>query len=233
MISNAETAMKHKDLIVRYLEGLTSPEEERQLRDALEAKASLSEDERAVLEILSLSYPGEDTAALLAEDLGADFDAMTAKRIESPPLQGELGRASRFTWRFATVFSIAAVLLIAFLLWPESHEETTTLQVVKPVVAEANPQPIPRPIIEEKEEEVKVEVQTTQQPAKKRRKAVKKRSAPVEPVPTKAEAMKRPVEYEPIYTPTDSEPFLDDFAQIQDIRSRGERLQRMVDAMIN
>ena len=79
MISNAETAMKHKDLIVRYLEGLTSPEEERQLRDALEAKASLSEDERAVLEILSLSYPGEDTAALLAEDLVADFDAMTAK----------------------------------------------------------------------------------------------------------------------------------------------------------
>ena len=135
--------------------------------------------------------------------------------------------------RFAAVFSIAAVLLIAFLLWPESNKETLTQQEVKPIVAEAEPQPVPQPIIEEKEEEVKVEVQTTPQPAKKRRKAVKKRSASVEPVPTKAEAMKRPVEYEPIYTPTDSEPFLDDFAQIQDIRSRGERLQRMVDAMIN
>lgn len=63
----------------RFLDGLTSPEEERQLREALEAQASLSEEERAVLDILRLSFPEEDTAALLTEDYSADFEAMTAQ----------------------------------------------------------------------------------------------------------------------------------------------------------
>ena len=180
--------MKQNDLIVRYLNGLTSPEEERQFRDALEAKTSLSEDERAVLELLSLSYPEEDTAALLAEDLGADFDAMTAKRIESPPLQGELGRASLFTRRFATVLSIAAVLLIAFLLWSESNKETLTQQEVKPIVAEAEPQPVPQPFVEEKkEEEIVAEVQPMPHPVSKPRpvhKAVEQEDVPASPSPS-------------------------------------------------
>lgn len=226
MISNAETAMKQNDLIVRYLDGLTSPEEERLLRDALEAKASLSEDERAVLELLSLSYPEEDTAALLAEDLSADFDAMTAKSTESIPLRGDLDGSSRFTWRFATVFSIAAVLLIAFLLWPENHEETTTQQVVKPVVAEANPQPVPQPIIEEKPEELLAEVQPTKPPVKKRRKAVKKRSASDEPaeiiIPVET------VEDQTIAMEPTFNSYEDIEAEMLDIRSRGERVEAMV-----
>ena len=88
--------------------------------------------------------------------------------------------SSLFTRRFAAGFSIAAALLIAFLLWPESHKETTTQQEVQPVVAEADPQPVPQSIVEETKEEVMAEVQPTPQPVRKQRKAVKKHSAPIE-----------------------------------------------------
>lgn len=85
---------------------------------------------------------------------------------------------------------IAAALLIAFLLWPESHKETTTQQEMQPIVAEADPQPVPRPIVEETKEKVLAEVQPTPQPVKKRRKAAKKQSAPIEePVLAQAEPM--------------------------------------------
>jgi len=86
------------------------------------------------------------------------------------------------TRRFAAVFSIAAVLLIAFLLWPESHEETTIQQDVKFVIAEATSQPVPQPIIEEKKEEVLAVVQPTKQPVKEYTRAARKQSTPVEPV---------------------------------------------------
>jgi len=61
------------------------------------------------------------------------------------------------TRRFAAVFSIAAVLLIAFLLWPERHETPITQQEVQPVVAEASQQPISQPIIEEKKDNINLE----------------------------------------------------------------------------
>lgn len=216
--------MKHKDLIARYLDDLTSPKEERQLRDALEAKTSLSEDERAVLELLSLSYPEEDTAALLAEDLVADFDAMTAKRMESIPLRGVLEGASRFTWRFATVLSIAAVLLIAFLLWPESHEETTIQQDVKLVIAEATSQPVPQPIIEEKEEGHAAEVRPVPQPVRKHRKAVRKQQ--VEPAEVIISA--EPVEECAMAMEPTFNSYEDIEAEMLDIRSRGECVEAMV-----
>ena len=98
--------------------------------------------------------------------------------------------SSLFTRRFAAGFSIAAALLIAFLLWPESHKETTTQQEVQPVVAEADHQPVPQPIVEETKEEVLAEVQPTPQPVRKQRKAIKKQSAPLEePVLAQAESM--------------------------------------------
>lgn len=104
------------------------------------------------------------------------------------------------------VFSIAAVLLIAFLLWPESHKETTTQQEVQPVVAEADSLSSERkkdniglPTLPptggagrgaEKQIEVLTEVQPTPQPVRKQRKAIKKQSAPLEePVLAQAEPM--------------------------------------------
>ena len=86
------------------------------------------------------------------------------------------------------VCSIAAALLIAFLLWPEIHKETTTQQEVKPIVAKAEPQPVPQPIVEETKEEVLTEAQPTPQLVREQRKAVKKHSDPIEePVLAQAE----------------------------------------------
>ena len=85
------------------------------------------------------------------------------------------------------VCSIAAALLIAFLVWPESHKETTTQPEVKPIVAEADPQPVPQTIVEEEKDVVLAEVQQKEKPAKKHGEAVGKQSTPVEPVLAQAE----------------------------------------------
>ena len=234
MTSNAEIAMKHKDLITRYLDGLTSPKEECQLRDMLEAKSSLSEEERAVLNLLRLSFPEEDTAALLTEDQSADFEAMTAQTDCSRVTKSSsffTVHSSLFIRHFTAVLSIAAVLLIAFLLWPESNKDTSTQPEVQPVVAEANPRPIPPPVIEEKKEEVLAEVQPKKKPVKKRRKAVRKQSTSIEE-PLLAEA--EPVtevparDYSDVKLSDPSNPYQLAVAQLQDLRSRGERLDREV-----
>lgn len=143
---------------------------------------------------------------------------------------------SLFTRRFAAGFSIAAALLITFLIWPESHKETTTQQEVQPIVAKAEPQPVPQPIIEEKEEEVLAEVlaevQPAAQPVKKRKEIGRKQSAPIEePVPIEAEPMftEEPV---PSYNPTIQDPFLLAAEFAQEIRSHGERLDREIAQMM-
>ena len=94
---------------------------------------------------------------------------------------------SLFTRRFTAVFSIAAALLIAFLVWSESHKETTTQQEVKSIVAKATPQPVSQPIIEERKEKVMVEVQPASQTVRKQRKAVRQQSGVAEPVLVQAE----------------------------------------------
>jgi len=67
------------------------------------------------------------------------------------------------------VLSIVAVLLIAFLLWPEKQETPITQPEAQPITAEVNPQPVPKPIVEEKKDEtVMAEVQAKAQPVKKR-----------------------------------------------------------------
>ena len=52
-------------MISRFLDGLTTPAEECQLRKELEARPSLTFDERAVLDLLRLPFPKEDTKTLL------------------------------------------------------------------------------------------------------------------------------------------------------------------------
>ena len=102
--------MKTNDLITRYLDGLTSPEEERQLRATLEAKTTLTADERAVLDLLSLSFPEEDTAVLLTEDVS----------------QSTNHHSQFFFRRLVVVSGIAAAAILAFLLWPEGNSTLPT-----------------------------------------------------------------------------------------------------------
>lgn len=125
--------MKTNDLITRYLDGLTSPEEERQLRATLEAKTTLTADERAVLDLLCLSFPEEDTAALLTEDVS----------------QSTNHHSQFFIRRLVVVSGIAAAVILAFLLWPENHEVPIKHPEQHPVIAEvAPPKPVPKEKVE-------------------------------------------------------------------------------------
>lgn len=127
--------MKTNDLITRYLDGLTSPEEERQLRATLEAKTTLTADERAVLDLLCLSFPEEDTAALLADDVS----------------QSTNHHSQIFIRRLVVVSGIAAAVILTFLLWPESQEKTIEQPEQQVVIAEVQ-QPEKQDVIDVKKE---------------------------------------------------------------------------------
>jgi len=200
--------MKTNDMITRYLDGLTSPEEERQLRATLEAKTTLTADERAVLDLLCLSFPEEDTAALLAEDVS----------------QSTNHHSQFFFRRLVVVSGIAAAVILAFILWPESHEETTIQQDLKFVIAEATSQPVPQPIIEEKEEGHVAEVRPVPQPVRKHRKAVRKQQVEPAEVIISAET----VEECAMAMETTFNSYEDIEAEMLDIRSRGECVEAMV-----
>lgn len=127
--------MKTNDMITRYLDGLTSPEEERQLRATLEAKTTLTADERAVLDLLCLSFPEEDTAALLAEDVS----------------QSTNHHSQIFIRRLVVVSGIAAAVILTFLLWPERQEKTIEQPEQQVVIAEVQ-QPEKQDVIDVKKE---------------------------------------------------------------------------------
>ena len=136
-------------------------------------------------------------------------------------------------WLMAGI-AASIILLIGFsLLMKGGKTNEETPEIAQQSIKQHSPEPISPPTVEEKKEAVLAEVQPTPQPVKKHKKAARKQSYPVEPVPTEAGPMNRQIEFEPVYLHTDYDQSFDDFPQIQDIRSKGERLQRMVDAMIN
>jgi len=125
------------------------------------------------------------------------------------------------------VLSIAAALLIAFLLWPEKQETPITQPEAQPITAEVNPQPVPKPIVEEKKEETLMPtVQAKKQPAKKRR-IVQQPAEPAEEI-TPAEPAE---EFTIAMVPT-FDSYADIEAEMIDIRRRGERIEAMVADMI-
>lgn len=122
--------------------------------------------------------------------------------VEQKKTRTRRTRSYRLT---ATITSTAAAILIAFLLWPKSNKDTITQQEVQPIVAETNSQPVPQPAVEEKKEETVMAVmQATPQPVKKRRKAVKKQSIPIEePAQTETEQPIHERDIEPMYAQTE------------------------------
>ena len=124
------------------------------------------------------------------------------------------------------VLSIAAALLIAFLLWPEKQETPITQPEAQPITAEVNPQPVPKPIVEEKKEEVVAEVQPKKQPSKKRR-IVQQPAEPVEEITSAEPAEEFTIAMEPTF-----DSYADIEAEMLDIRRRGERIEAMVADMI-
>ena len=144
----------------------------------------------------------------------------------------------------ASITSIAAAVLIAFLLWPESNEDTMT-QPEQPVLAEVTtskaepkendeaevPAPLPQIV------SIRKHVVVTPKP----RHTSYEKSSAAEPVLAEVEsASSSEKESAAINVENDLAeglPLQDSFvamnAQVQDIRRRGERLQQMIDVMIS
>lgn len=120
------------EFLSRFLSGLTTAEEERLLRSAIETKAAhgtaLTEDERAAFAILRLSFPEEDTTTLLTEDLSDEYETLIANRqtIQSSlnfnnsglihhrslPLHSRLFRIAASFTAIAAVFALAFLIII-------------------------------------------------------------------------------------------------------------------------
>ena len=81
----------------------------------------------------------------------AEYDRIVSERTKANTEQGDRPRHDRPYWAWG--LSVAAAVLIAFLLWPEKHETTTTAPEVLPAVAEIRtverqPQDIPVPSLQ-------------------------------------------------------------------------------------
>lgn len=131
-----------------------------------------------------------------------------------------------------TGIAASIILLIGFSVLMKDERPTEQQPVVAETIEQSTPQPVvSEPIVEEKQEDALPEVQPTPQPAKKRRKAVKKQGTPIEkPLLAEAEpiteALAQNNSEERLSDP--SNPYLLATTQLQDLRSRGERLDREV-----
>lgn len=81
----------------------------------------------------------------------AEYDRIVSERTKAKANQGNRPRHDRPYWAWG--LSVAAVFTLAFFLWPENDETTTTAPEVRPAVAEVRtverqPQAIPAPSIQ-------------------------------------------------------------------------------------
>ena len=88
-------------------------------------------------------------------------------------------------WLYPSIATIAAsvllLLVFRFSQWPVEEQPIVQQPVVAETIEQSTPQPtVSEPIVQEKQEEALPEVQPTPQPVKKRRKAVKKQTTPIE-----------------------------------------------------
>ena len=144
------------------------------------------------------------------------------KSLTPRPLQGERELKRRRLWPW--IGAVAASIIVAFFLWPNSSEV-----VEQPVVSEVVEQPaleIPKDS-ENSESSEKSELLEPPKPIKPKR-TYKVRKAQEEPVLAEAETMPEEVETEQKYLPTKPDPYLLAVAEARNIRSRGERLYQEV-----
>ena len=136
-----------------------------------------------------------------------DVDAEWAKFSREVIGQETVSRQGVVWWSMAIAASIALVAGI-FIFGSETIEPES--QIAQQTVKQTSPQLTSAPIVEEPQEEVvQIKAPSKLQPAKKRRKVVTKR---VELIPTE-----------------EQDPFVAMAAQVEDIRSRGQRLHQEIE----
>lgn len=169
--------------------------------------------------------------------------AMQRRAAQVPPLADDFAervmtkmntrrQRARFYRLSAALTGIAAAVILAFLLWPESHETPIKQPVVTEMIEQNTPQSTSsESIIEEKKEAPK----KPSEPAHKKHQPNKPHKAPQEPLLAQAEpATEAPARNHSEETASNSSnPYLIVTAQLQDLRSRGERLDREVAMMMH
>ena len=134
-------------------------------------------------------------------------------------------------WLMTGIAASIMLLIGLSLLMKEGKTNEVLPEIAQQTSQQSTSQPTPLPVIEEKKEDVLAEVQPKKKTAKKRRKVVRKQSTPIEE-PLLAEA--GPItevparEYSDVIFSDPSNPYQLAVAQLQDLRSRGERLDREV-----
>ena len=136
-----------------------------------------------------------------------DVDAEWAKFSREVIGQETASRQGVVWWSMAIAASIALVAGI-FIFGSETVEPES--QIAQQTVKQTPPQLTSAPVVEEPQEDVvQIKAPSKLQPAKKRRKVVTKR---VELIPTE-----------------EQDPFVAMAAQVEDIRSRGQRLHQEIE----
>jgi len=134
-------------------------------------------------------------------------------------------------WHYTAIAAVAAsiLLLLVFRFSQEPVKEQPVEAV--PIVAEATPQPVPQPIIEEKKEEVLAEVQPMTKLVSKHRKAVKNQNTPIEePVLAQAEQpiQEQGQDFEPMYA--QAEEYDTHYQTIQTVHLSSDVVMHVIEA---
>ena len=136
-----------------------------------------------------------------------DVDAEWAK-FSREVIGQETASRQGVVWRSMAIAASIALVAGLFIFGSETVEPES--QIAQQTVKQAPPQLTSAPVVEEPQEEVvQIKAPSKLQPAKKRRKVVTKR---VELIPTE-----------------EQDPFVAMAAQVEDIRSRGQRLHQEIE----
>lgn len=173
----------------------------------------------------------QEEAAL--PQMPADLNARLMQRMES-----EQPKHSRTMWRWMAVAACLLLIIdIGYTLLPKEQQDEPLLaqNTVKPQTEapKAEPEPQAEPQQETISPQMKTEAQPSSQPVRKQRKAVMKL---VELIPTpEAESELTADAGDPanVDEPAEQDPLAAMAVQVEDIRSRGQRLQQEITALMN
>ena len=163
----------------------------------------------------------------------ADLNARLMQRMES-----EQPNQHRTMWRWMAAAACLLLLIgIGYTLLPKEQQDEPLLaqNTVKPQTEapKAEPEPQAEPQQETISPQMKTEAQPSSQPVRKQRKAVMKL---VELIPTpEAESELTADAGDPanVDEPAEQDPLAAMAVQVEDIRSRGQRLQQEITALMN
>ena len=163
----------------------------------------------------------------------ADLNARLMQRMES-----EQPNQHRTMWRWMAAAACLLLLIgIGYTLLPKEQQDEPLLaqNTVKPQTEapKAEPEPQAEPQQETISPQMKTEAQPSSQPVRKQRKAVMKL---VELIPTpEAESELTADAGDPanVDEPAEQDPLVAMAVQVEDIRSRGQRLQQEITALMN